>query len=134
MSKRATYLDSSVLLAACTRNDEIGKRALEILDDPDRSFVLSDAVRLEIYPKAIYQKQHDEIDFYEAVFLRSQDLKWCTDTLYRAHDLAKKHGIAAMDAIHLAIALDAAVDEFITAEKSTKPMFRVTELSISSIQ
>ncbi len=196
-----TYIDSSVLLAACARKDEIGRRALEILDDPGRSFVLSDAVRLEIFPKAIYrpprlfsktssnplflfilidywtinqateffyvnlygiflqnisfpvkicpnfshgslpirgcliyEKRQDEIDFYDAVFLQGEELKWRTDTLYHAHDIAAKHGIAAMDAIHVATALDAGVDEFVTAEKSTKPMFRVAELHMHSIR
>ncbi len=133
MNKR-TYLDSSVLLAACARKDEIGRRALEILDDPVRSFVLSDAVRLEIFPKAIYEKRQDEIDFYEVIFAQSEQLKWHIDTLYRACDLAEQHGIAAMDAIHVATALDAGVDEFVTAEKSTKPMFRVAALRIQSIR
>jgi len=133
MSKR-TYIDSSVLLAACARKDEIGRRALEILDDPGRSFVLSNAVRLEIFPKAIYEKRQDEIDFYDAVFLQGEELKWRTDTLYHAHEIAAKHGIAAMDAIHVATALDAGVDEFVTAEKSTKPMFRVAELHMHSIR
>jgi len=129
-----TYLDSGVLMAAFSANDAAGLRALQILDDMDRVFVVSDAVRLEVMPKAIYEKQQDEIDFYEVIFAQAEHLKWHTDTLYHAHDMAETHGIAAMDAIHIAIALDAGVDEFVTTEKSTKPMFRVTELRMQSIR
>lgn len=133
MNKR-TYLDSSVLLAAIARKDEVGLRALEILDDPARRFVLSDAVRLEILPKAVFEKQYEEVEFYETVFSKSEERKWCIDTLQRAFDVAKRYGIAAMDAIHVATALDAGVDEFVTAEKPTKPMFRVVELRVQSIR
>lgn len=133
MSKR-TYLDSSVLLAACARKDEVGRRALEILDDPGRSFVLSDAVKPEILPKAIFERRQEEVDFYEAIISQGENLNWSIDTLHRAFDVAQRHGIAAMDAVHVANALDAGVDELVTAEKPTKPMFRVADLSISSIR
>jgi hypothetical protein len=36
--------------------------------------------------------------------------------------------------IHVATALDAGIDEFVTAEKASKPMFRVTKLRIQSIR
>lgn len=133
MSKR-TYLDTGVLLAACTRKDDVGKRALEILDDPDRCFVLSDAVRLEILPKAVFEKRKDEVEFYEAIFSQSEALKWRIDMLHQAFDVAQNYGIAAMDAIHVATALAAGVDEFITAEKSSKPMFRIEGLRMHSIR
>lgn len=106
----------------------------QLLDDPDRALVASDAVRLEVQPKPCYEKRQQEIEFYDTVLGQAEHLKWCTDTLYHAHDLAAKHGIAAMDAIHIATALDAGVEEFVTAEKSTKPMFRVTELHMQSIR
>lgn len=133
MPKR-TYIDANLLIAAFRGEGELGRRAFEILDDPDRVLVISDAVRLEAYPKPRHEKRQQEIEFYDAVLEQAEHLKWCTDTLYHAHDLAEKHGIAAMDAIHVATALDAGVDEFATAEKPTKPMFRVTELCMQSIR
>jgi hypothetical protein len=39
-----------------------------------------------------------------------------------------------MDAIHVALAIAADVDEFVTAEKPNKPIFRVRTISIHSIQ
>ncbi|MDE2388977.1 MAG: PIN domain-containing protein [Betaproteobacteria bacterium] len=133
MSKR-TYIDANLLIAAFRGEGELGQHAIEILDDPDRALVVSDAVRLEVQPKPRYEKRQQEIDFYDEVFGRAEHLEWRTETLYRAHNLAEKHGIAAMDAIHVAMALDAGVDEFVTGEKSTKPMFRVKELQMHSIR
>lgn len=133
MSKR-TYIDANLLIAAFRGEGELGRRAIEILDDPDRALVASDAIRLEVMPKPLYEKRQHEIDFYDTVLDWAEHLKWSTDTLYRAYDLAEKHGIAAMDAIHVATALDASVDEFVTAEKPTKPMFRVTALRMQSIR
>jgi predicted nucleic acid-binding protein len=133
MPKR-TYIDANLLIAAFRGEGPLGQRAIEILDDPDRTLVASDAVWLEVQPKPRYEKRQQEIDFYDTVLDQAEHLKWSIGTLYRAHDLAEKHGIAAMDAIHVATALDAGVDELVTAEKPTKPMFRVTELPISSIR
>jgi len=133
MPKR-TYIDANLLIAAFRGEGGLGQRAFEILDDPDRALVASDAVRLEVQPKPRYEKRQKEIEFYDEVLNQAEQVKWSIDTLYRAHDLAEKYGIAAVDAIHVAIALDAAVDEFVTAEKSTKPMFRVANLRMQSIR
>lgn len=133
MSKR-TYIDANVLIAAFRGKGELGRRAMAILDDPDRTLVVSDAVWLEVQPKPRYEKQQQELDFYSTVLERAEHLKWRTETLYRAHNVAEQHGIAAMDAIHVATALDAEVDEFVTAESTTRPMFRVRELRMRSIQ
>lgn len=132
--RKRTYIDANLLIAAFRGKGELGQRALEIIDDPERILVISDAVRLEVQPKPRYEKQQQEIDFYEAVLHQAEHIEWRTETLYRAHHLAENHGIAAMDAIHVATALDAGVDEFVTAEKSTKPMFRVNELHMHSIR
>jgi len=47
--------------------------------------------------------------------------------------LAKKYGLAAMDALHLASAIRQGADEFITSELPGKPMFRVKELKVISL-
>jgi hypothetical protein len=38
-----------------------------------------------------------------------------------------------MDALHITVALAIGAEEFITTEKSTKPMFRVMEIQMISI-
>lgn len=49
-----TYIDSSVLIAAARATDALAVSALAYLDDPQRSFVSSEFVRLEVLPKPVY--------------------------------------------------------------------------------
>lgn len=133
MTKR-TYLDSGVLIAAFKGNEDICKRAIEVLDDPERELLVSDAVWLEVMPKPIYEEQQIEVQFYKAIFENAELLSWDLSSLARAAQVAEQHGIAAMDAIHIAAALDAGANEFVTVEKSTKPMFRITGLHMESIR
>ncbi len=133
MPKR-TYIDTCLLMAAFKGNDELGRRALSVLDDPERALVVSDAVRLEALPKARYHKQQQEVAFFEAVFSQAENIAWDASALQQAHTLAEKYGISAMDAIHVAHAVVAGVDEFVSAEKPTKPMFRVQSISMCSIR
>ncbi|MGB6294707.1 MAG: hypothetical protein WBF90_00825 [Rivularia sp. (in: cyanobacteria)] len=50
-----------------------------------------------------------------------------------AYNIGCEYGLAAMDALHIAPALSLDVEEFITTEKPTKPMFRVSGIQIISI-
>ncbi|MDR0563321.1 MAG: PIN domain-containing protein [Azoarcus sp.] len=133
MAKR-TYLDSGVLLAAFKGGEGVFQCAMQILDDPDRILLVSDAVWLEIMPKPLYEKQHEETEFYETVFEKAERLSWEISTLDRAAEVAKEYGIAAMDAIHIAYALDAYAAELVTTEKPGKPMFRIKDVKVCSIR
>jgi hypothetical protein len=55
-----TYIDSGVLIAAFRINGEVGQRAIQALDDPNREFASSIFVQLEVLPKAIYNQQPQE--------------------------------------------------------------------------
>ena len=109
-------------------------RALEVLDDPDRSFASSDLVRLEVLPKAIFHQRLDEIAFYEAFFEEVEH--WIeTDSLLTnaALDLAGKHGLSALDALHATAALRVNASEMITTERPSTPLHRVTGITIKTI-
>ncbi len=134
MSKTRTYIDANMLIAAWHGQGEIAMKALAILDDPQRQLVVSDAVWLEIMPKALYQREETESEFYIAVFERAEKCTWNVHVLYQAHELAQNFGIAAMDAIHVATAIDARVDEFVSGERPTKPMFRVKDIFMRSLR
>ncbi len=67
-SMKRTYIDSGVLIAAIRGIEPIAQKALEILDDPDREFVSSMFVKLEVLPKAAYHKQTLEQEFYTTFF------------------------------------------------------------------
>jgi len=133
MPKR-TYIDTCLLIAAFKGEGELGRRALSVLDDPERTLVVSDAVRLEAMPKARFHKQREEVEFYEAVFSQAENIAWDSTALQDAFVIAERHGVAAMDAIHVAHAAMAGVAELVSAEKPTKPMFRVQTIAVHSIR
>ena len=133
MSK-ISYIDSGVLINAFRGGFQVSLQALLILDEPDRQFASSPFVQLETLPKSIYQRQITEQDFYQTFFDNVKH--WSNDIVSivpQAQTIAGKYGIAGMDALHIAAALSIGAEEFITTEKKTKPMFRITELKMISI-
>lgn len=129
-----TYVDTCLLMAAFRNKSERDRAAAEILEDERRVFITSDALWLELMPKAVYNKCTDEAAFYADFFGRAeQHQSWNLAVLQSTRRLAAAYGLSAMDAIHIAHAIDAGVDEFVSAERLTKPMFRVLELTMRSI-
>jgi len=129
-----TYIDSGVLLSATEGVGRIAEKALEVLGDSNRQFASSEFVKLEVIPKAIYHKQAEEVQFYEEFF--SAVSYWANDlekVFQDAYNIGCKYGLAAMDALHIAAALSLDAEEFITTEKPTKPMFRVSGIRLISI-
>ena len=109
-------------------------KLLKCLMTRARKFASSPFVQLETLPKAIYNKQQEEVEFYETFF--AAVTYWATDLeqiLKTAAHIARTYGLAGMDALHVAAALSIGVDEFVTTERTTKPMHRVTEVQIVSI-
>ncbi|MBD2360168.1 type II toxin-antitoxin system VapC family toxin [Anabaena minutissima FACHB-250] len=134
MSRKKTYIDSGVLIADFRGVQSIGIQANTIFNDDNREFVSSQFVKLEVVPKASYNQQQDETDFYETFF--SAVSYWATDLeqiSQDAYQLSSLYGLAAMDALHVAAALWLKSNELITTEKPTKPMHRVKKIQIISI-
>ena len=71
--------------------------------------------------------------FYDAILHDAENVPWRLKALANAQTLAERYGLSAMDAVHIALALHAKVDVFVTKESPTKPMFRVKELPLVSI-
>jgi predicted nucleic acid-binding protein len=134
VSLKKTYIDSGVLINAFRGTTEVSLKATQILDDPTREFASSPFVKLEALPKAIYNKQQEEAEFYEVFF--AAITHWASDLeqIFKTADhIARTYGLAGMDALHVAAALSIGVDELVTTERTTKPMHRVTEVQIISI-
>ena len=126
-----TYLDTGVLITAFRNKGLGGIRALQILDDSQRTFGSSIFVKLETLPKTIYNQQAIEREFYETFFDAVTD--WANDVeriVEEAYRISCEYGLAAMDALHIAAAVTIGAEEFITTEKITKPMFRVSEIKV----
>src|SRR5215210_2994534 len=120
-----TYVDAGVLITAARGIVPIAIKALEILDDPNREFVSSVFVKLEVLPKARYNKNEAEAEFYTTFFEAVTDWADTLDTIVReAFNEACGSGLAAMDALHVASAATLGAEELVTTERSEKPIHR----------
>jgi len=125
-----TFLDSGVLLAATRGIGRDRERALEILEDADRTFLTSPFVHLEVVPKAIFHKKRLEKSFYDEYF---NAVSWFRDLdkiVAAAQVEAAESGLAAMDSLHLAAAYLSRADEFVTTERPGKPIYRSSLVTI----
>ena len=72
MVKR-TYLDTNVLIEAFQGEKAAAFRALEVLDDPERRFVVSDYLRLEVLPKPTFHGRAEEVQFMRTFFENAEE-------------------------------------------------------------
>jgi|SRR5579883_1219640 predicted nucleic acid-binding protein len=130
-----TFIDSGVLIAAARSTDSLSAPALAVLADSNRQFISSDFVRLEVLPKPIYFKRTTEVTVYLAFFAAVQIWVQPTATLvHQALLRAEQFGLGAVDALHVVSAEMVGADEFVTAERPTSPLLRVTSIKVVSIQ
>ena len=130
-----TFLDTSVLIAAFQGNDQAHAAAYAILNDPKREFVTSVFVRLEAGPQAFFNKYLTEYQFYEAYFDSCvQMIEASPELVADAHKEAKRSGLGAMDALHVAAATDAKADELVTVEKRNRPFYRTKRIKVVGIR
>ena len=129
-----TFVDAGVLIAAARGRADVFARAMEILDDPERTFASSEFVRLEVLPKAVFNRKSEEAEFYSEFFRAVSHWPGNIDAVVTdAYNKGIKYGLAAMDALHAAAAISAGAEEFITTEKDGKPLHRVTDIRVQSI-
>jgi len=132
---KRTYIDANVLIAAFQGDERISRRAMKVLDDPNRQLVVSDFLRLEVLPKPTFHKRTREVQFMNAVLENAAENVPCdSGVTEKAIKLASDYDVAPMDALHVAAAVTADVDEFVTLEKPTKPIYRVSEIRVRSLE
>ncbi len=123
-----------MLILAAKGTAEAAALALPFLQDPEREFVTSDYVRLEVLPKPTCFNRQEEIEFYEAFFsLNTRTIPTSVALLELAMDEACAHGLSALDAVHIACAVFGGAEEIVTTEKTTKPMHRTALVRVVSI-
>lgn len=133
MTKR-TYVDANILIAAFRGDTATASAALTILSDPDRSFVISDYLRLETLPKPTFHKNDDEVSFLSSFFAAAaQSVPTAPELTEQAIALAIAYNLSPVDSLHVSAAITAGVDELVTLEKPSKPMVAVTEVNVVSI-
>lgn len=129
-----TYVDSGVLIFAARGNTEAAALALPFLEDPSREFITSEFVKLEVLPKPICFRKDAEVEFYNAFFnLNNRTVPISATLITTAMEEACKHGLSAIDAIHLACAVLGGAEELVTSEKPSKPIHRTNLVKVTSI-
>ena len=127
-------MDAGLLIAVAQGKDDVYEEALAVLDNPEREFVSSVYVKLEVLPNAVYMELDDQVEVYQEFF--DNVYRWVLSSPElsdRALELARAHGLGALDALHAAAA-EVEAAELVTTEKTTKPMFRVTSIEVTSIR
>lgn len=131
---KLTFIDSGVLIYAARGQGEIAAIALGILTDSNLKFASSIFVKLEVLPKAIYNQQTEEVEFYQEFF---QGVSyWATDIdkiISSAEEEASQSGLGAMDALHIAAAISVGAIEFVTTERPEKSIHRTQSIKVTSI-
>ena len=128
-----TFLDSGVLLTAW-RGKECCEQALAVMEDERREFCTAQLVKLELLAKPAFFKQKLETEFYRTFFAQVTHEEPLSEALGKeAMTLAAPYGIAAADALNLCAAIRLGAEEFITSEKSGKPMFSVPRIKVISL-
>jgi len=129
-----TFIDAGILIKAIRSQTSVAIEIIELLDDPDRQFLSTSLVELEVIPKAVYQKQKAETAFYREYFqTKAQRIPVDEALIQRAAERAMRLGLNALDSLHLEAAISAGADEFITTEKLTKPLFRESAIRVTSM-
>ena len=82
-------------------------------------------------PKAAFRKNLEEVAFLESYFALVAHWVPVDDALVEsAIDLGRRYDIVNLDALHIAAAIRAGADQFITTEKPEKPLYRLKEVEI----
>jgi predicted nucleic acid-binding protein len=130
-----TFVDAGVLIAAARGHANVSAKAMAILDDPNRSFASSEFIRLEVMPKALFNRKNDEAEFYREFFDAVAHWPASIDAIVRhAYEIGVRHGMAALDALHVAAAVSIGAEELVTTEKPGKPLHRAADIRINSLQ
>lgn len=128
-----SFLDAGILIAAVRGREEEAALALAILEDPERSFITSVFLRMEVLPKAIYHQRPAEAALYERYFAKAQFTPVTEALVVQAYTEACTFGLAALDALHLTFAKAGGAEEVITTENPTQPLFRVPGIVIKPL-
>jgi hypothetical protein len=121
------------MTAIVARHADSADLAMSYLYDPLREYITSDCVRLELLPKSTYNQRPEETEFYNRFFSSSLRVPLSEGVIELAMEEGCRTGIAGMDALHIACAVSADAEEFITTEKTTKPMYRTNLIKVICI-
>jgi predicted nucleic acid-binding protein len=133
--KRRTFIDTDLLIDAARGDVDIGGAAMAVLSDTNRVFLTSVFVQLEIIPQARFNRRERELAFYMKFFSRCHKVAASDELVALSINIRSDiRGLGALDALHLAAAIQGGADELVTSEGRTKPMFSCSALTVTSIR
>lgn len=129
------FLDSGILIGAFNGEPEVRDGAIVVLSNPSLEFWYNPLLKLEVTLQPTFRRRRVELEFYEDYFRSANCFGDLDRMLEVGSEEAARHGIAVVDALHVASASLSHCAALITTEKSTKPIFRtklVKVLGVSS--
>lgn len=121
-------------MSAFKANEAASEAALAVLADESRTLVVSDLVKLECVSIARRSSHDAQAEFCERVIADCELAPVTPSATAWAVDVYARHTIALVDLLHIAVAVDARADEFVTTEAPTKPFFTIgAPVSVRSI-
>ncbi len=117
------YVDSSVWITYMEGKpayQRVVDSELTLLERKGWQLCLSDLVILEVLIKPQNENRVQLVDSYKGVFSKGVLLPTFQAVFERSHSLAQENGLKALDAIHVAFAIEYGCELFIT----TDPDFR----------
>lgn len=135
MPKTKTFLDSNVLITAFQGIDEVWQKAMEFIDDPERQFIVSDYLKLEVIPQPTFHRRHEEIQFMQTFLDSAAEYVTANGQITnQALILACRYSLGAMDALHAGTAILSNAHVLITLEKPEKPLCQIKEINVVSLR
>jgi predicted nucleic acid-binding protein len=128
------FLDADVLIAAFQGEQQLRACAQAFLSEPLFEFIYDPLLQMEVMIQPTYHRHTLEVSFYSTYFRNAACFGQLNQMFEIASREAMKHGIAVSDALHIATAHLSKCAALVTAEKSTKPMFRTRLVRVISIR
>lgn len=104
-----------------------------MLTDPNRVFLSSLFVRLEVLPNAVFHHRTSEIEFHMEFFDKAEIARSVLTIIEIAENEAMPSGLASMDALHVAAASLLRAAAFVTTEKPGCLIHRTTLVNVRSL-
>ena len=121
---RRTYVDTGVLIDAAAGKGPRAEAALALLRDPDRVFLSSPYLDLELLPQAIKSRLREQQEFLEAYLAATERIEDWNAIFRVAFREASRSPVSGIDALHVAAAHLLEADELITTEKPGKAIHK----------
>jgi hypothetical protein len=121
---RRTYLDRGVLIEAAAGRGLTAEVAQKHLSDPDRTFLSCPYLDLELLPQVILNHRPRQKEFLEAYLAATERIEDMDAIFQVAFRESSRSPVSGMDSLHIAAAHLLEADEFITTEKTSKPLYK----------